>query len=218
MTAQSYATTANVKTRLGISDNTDDTLLGNIVGQVNGWIEHYIGHPVGPLTGVTYTFDGYDSYDTGMGAMWGGRALYITQGIRTITTLQIANTTQDAVNNLFVTATSTDYVILPRDQDRRTGWPGSEVRFVDIPSGPVILFYPGYGNVKITGDFGFAAIPPELTSVAEIVSVRAWHARKTGQVDIIGADDTGAPLVSRYVSAQDMNTLRDFREARLGVG
>jgi hypothetical protein len=41
--------------------------------------------------------------------------------------------------------------------------------------------------------------------------VRAWHARQSGQADIIGNDETGAPLVSRYVSAYHWSTLKAYR-------
>ena len=38
--------------------------------------------------------------------------------------------------------------------------------------------------------------------------VRAWHARQSGQTDIVGNDETGAPIVSRYLSARDRDTLQ----------
>lgn len=201
--AQSYATTANVKTRAGIPDTDDDTLIGNIVGQVNAWIEHYIGRPVGPDDGATYTFDGAEDVSPD------GRSLFVRNGIRTITTITVAPSTgSDAV-----TGTVADFVVLPRTQNRRPGWPGFEIRIKDAVTGSVSIFGFGYSDIVVTGDFGWSAIPTELTEVAETIAVRAWHARQTGQADIVGTDETGQPVVSRYVSPRDKATLRAFRPA-----
>lgn len=193
MSAQGYATKDNVKVRLniGTADTTDDALLTTIVGQVNDWIEDEVGRPIGPLTAQTYTFDGD-----------GSDCLYIRNGIRTITTLSIAPVTGDAK------VAETNFVLLPRTQDRRSGWPAFEVKLTDLS---VVRFYQGYSNVEIVGDFGWAAIPPDLTEVAEVACVRAWHARQTGQTDIVGTDETGNPVVSRFVSGKDMKTIRRYK-------
>ncbi len=43
--------------------------------------------------------------------------------------------------------------------------------------------------------------------------MRAWHARKTGQADIVGSEANGEPIVSRYLSTRDKMLLRSFRPA-----
>ena len=58
----SYATLANVKSRLGIAsaDTTDDTLLTRVCDQVNAYIESYTHRVLAPISGTqTYLFDGF---------------------------------------------------------------------------------------------------------------------------------------------------------------
>lgn len=205
MTALSYTTTALVKVRLGIgtADTTDDELLDDIVEQTNDYIEAYTWRPIGPTSGGTATFDGYDDVDAD------GRTLYVRQGIRSITSITVApGTGSDAV-----TGTAADFVILPRSQNRKADWPGFWVRVKDSVTGSVSSFSVGYGNIVIVGDFGWAAIPPAIKEVAETLAVRAWHARKTGQADIVGSEANGEPIVSRYLSNRDKMLLRSFRPA-----
>lgn len=209
MTALSYVTTANLKTRLniGTADTTDDDLLDDIVGQVNAYVEHVTRRPVGPSNGGTATFDaGEDVYE--------GERLFVRQGIRAVTSATVAPSTSDTG----VAATTADIIILPRSQNRRPDWPGFWLIFKDVVSGSVSDWGTGYGNITIVGDFGWQAIPPEVTEVAEIVATRAWYARQSGQADLVGSDETGQPLVSRFLSPRDRDTLRAYRPDRLAAG
>ncbi len=205
MTALSYATTANVKVRLGIgtADTTDDDLLGDIVDQTNDYIESYTWRPIGPTAGGTATFDGAEDVS------WDGRSLTVRQGIRTITSITVAPSTGSTA----VTGTVADFVILPRVQNRKPDWPGFEVRIKDAVTGSVSIFGHGYGDIVIVGDFGWAAIPPALTELAEVLAVRTWHARKAGQADVVGSDANGEPIVSRFLSMKDRRLLQSFRPA-----
>lgn len=188
-----YATTALVKARLGLgtADTVDDTLLGQIVDGVNGWMDDEIGRSIAPDDAATYVFDGD-----------GSDMLYIPNGIRSVTTLTIADTTGGTG------VPETNHVILPRVQDRRPGWPGFWLRLTDIAP---VRFWDAYGNVSITGNFGWAETPDSLVDVALTVAVRAWHARQTGQADIVGNDESGAPLVSRFVSFRDRKTIQRYK-------
>lgn len=202
MTALSYATSANVKTRLGITDSTDDTLLGNIVAAANDYIESQTWRPIGPTTGGTATFDSVDD-------CLDSRTLYVRQGIRSISSITVASSTgADAV-----AGTVADFVIMPRSQNRRPDWPGFYVVIKDAVTGDVSSFGSGYGDIVIVGDFGWASIPPVLTEIAELTAVRAWHARNLGQADIVGSEANGEPTISRFVSKRDKMTLQSFRPA-----
>jgi hypothetical protein len=203
--ALSYTSAATIKTRLNISDSVDDSLLGTYATATNEWIEQYCGRQLGPTTGGTATFDGFIDVDDG------GRCLYVPQGIRTITSLTVAPSTGATP----VAATASDLVILPRSHNRLPDWPGFEVRIIDAPTGSVSYFAQGYGNIVLVGDFGWAAIPSKVAEIATTIAVRIWHARQNGQTDIVGSDETGAPVVTRFVSFEDRATLRDFRRHRL---
>jgi hypothetical protein len=193
MTALSYATKEGVKARLniGTADTTDDALLTTLCGQINGWMEDEMGRQVGPVASTTYTFDGDGSDE-----------LYIPNGIRTVSALTIADSTEGTP------VAETHYVVLPRVQDRRPGWPGFYLKLTDLSE---MRFYRAFGNVAVTMTAGWDAIPTSLTEVAEVAVVRAWHARQTGQTDIVGTDETGNPIVSRFVSGKDMKTIRRYK-------
>ena len=197
----SYATTAAVKTRLGETGSTNDTLIGTLCDQINGWIEspNVVGRPVAPYD-ATYTFDS---------SSWiNSTTLLLPRGLRTVTAFTMSSgtgQTQEAVD-------SDDYFLLPREQDRAPGWPATRLVLTDVlTNSPFSSVNEGFGTAVINGSWGWAAIPDELKAVAETAVVRAWHARQAGQQDIIGTDETGQPVVSRYVAPRDRDTLDSYR-------
>lgn len=200
----SYATTASVKSRLGITDATDDTLLGTLCDQLNAWIEVTCGRVIAPIPGTSLTIDGNLAEDR-------GRVLPVPFGLNSLTTLEVALRT----GGMFVTVPSTDWFLRPLAIHRPSGWPATLIVMTDLPSAgnSVGRFWPGYANVRLTGPegfLGFPAIPDDLEDVANTAVVRAWHARLSGQVDIVGNDETGAPIVTRFLSSRDWKTLARY--------
>lgn len=206
--ALAYTGGTAIKTRLGITDTVDDDLITSYATAVNEWIETYAERQLGPTQGGTATFDGFNDVSDD------GRTLYVPQGIRTVTSLTVA----PATGATGVAATAGDLVILPRSHNRTPDWPGWEIRIIDSPTGAVTYFPAGYGNIVLIGDFGWSAIPAKVAEIATTIAVRIWHARKSGQTDIVGSDETGAPVVTRYVSSEDKAYLRLFKRNRLVAG
>jgi hypothetical protein len=196
-----YATTALVKARLfaaGVTDTADDTLIGTIVDQVNQWIEspQGCGRILAPATSATYLMDGN-----------GLRRLYFPRGLRAVTELKIGDYTGDTLDVI----ASTDYFLRPLTHERKPGWPAEWIVLSDLPAGDHSVFGEGFETVSITATTGWNAIPDDITDVAVTTAVRAWHARQSGQADIVGTDETGEPLVSRYVSGFHWATIRAYR-------
>lgn len=194
-----YATTALVKARLfaaGVTDTADDTLLGTICDQVNQFIEspHGTGRILAPITSATYLIDGN-----------GQSYLHFQRGIRAVSALSVGDTTGGSRTAL----ASTDYFLRPLPQDRAPGWPATRIELSDI--GTRRTFPRGYEIVSMTATCGWEAIPDDIIDVALTTAVRAWSARQSGQADIVGNDDTGAPLVSRYVSGFHWATIKAYR-------
>lgn len=193
----SYATTTALKSRLGITDATDDTLLGTICDQVNAYIEgpEGAGRIIAPISGTpTYLYDVDEVADT----------LEVPEGVRTVTLLEIAAYTDAA----YETIAAADYFLRPIRP--YSGWPYTKLRLSDRPTGSYSVFPKGFEVVRLTGTFGFAAIPDDVTDVALTAATRAWHSRKAGQTDIIGTDEMGRPLVSRFFSQRDRETIRAY--------
>jgi hypothetical protein len=196
-----YVTLPNLKLRLfgSTATTTDDTLLTTICNQVNSYLEFVARRNFDAVSGGTATFDAAEDVYDGQ--------LYVRDGVRSITSLTVAPSTGDAA----VSATVADTIILPRSQARRPGWPGFWVVFKPVVTGLVSDWGTGYANITMVYDSNFAAYPAEVVEVAETTATRAWHGRQAGQADVIGSDDTGAPIVSRFLSARDRETLKAFR-------
>jgi hypothetical protein len=199
-----YATTAAVKARLGIADTTDDTLIGTFCDQVNQFIEspHGCGRILAPINSATYLVDG-----TGL------RRLYFPRGLRAVTALAIGDFTGDDRD----TIADTDYFLRPLAQDRTPGWPALWLELSDRPAGDHRIFPVGHETVSITATAGWAAIPDDITDVALTTVVRAWHGRQSGQADIVGNDETGSPLVSRFVAPYHWGAIKAYRVRKTAV-
>ena len=198
-----YATTAALKARLfaaGVTDTADDTLMGTICDQVNAFIEGPFGcqRIVAPISSATYVIDG-----SGLSYIW------FPKGIRAVSALTIGDTTGDTLD----TVTAADILLRPVEHERIPGWPAFYLYLSDVPVSTVTrrTFPIARGNVSLTCTAGWAAIPDDLTDVALTTATRAWHARQSGQADIVGSDDTGAPLVSRFVAPFHWGTIKGYR-------
>lgn len=195
-----YATATLLKSRAGITDTTDDTLLGTICDQVNQYIESKTHRVLAPISSTTYYYDSD-----------GGRSLYLPipasgppiGGLRAISALWLADYTGATYESV-----DTSQVFLRR-QIGMTG-PYELLEFTDYPTGSFSSFPRGFNTVKITATAGWAAIPDDIADVALTAATRAWFSRQSGQQDIVGNDEMGQPLVSRFFSARDLGTLRAY--------
>lgn len=137
----------------------------------------------------------------------GSRILWID--VRAVSELAVASQTGGA----YTVLPTTDYFLRPLPQDRSPGWPATRIELSDYPTGGYYYFPAGYATVRLKAVTGWPAIPDDITGVALTTVVRAWQARQSGQTDIVGNDETGAPIVSRYIAAADWATLKAYRVA-----
>lgn len=193
-----YVTTSLLKARLGVSDTDDDTLMGTICDQVNSFIEGPFGtnRVLAPVSSATYLFDIEEPTTR----------LWFPNGIRAVSALSVGDYTGDSRDAI----PSDEFFLRPLAQDRPNGWPATWLHLTDRPT--VKSYFPvGREIVSMTATTGWAAIPDEIADVAATTATRAWHARQNGQADIVGNDETGAPLVSRYVASFHWGILRAYR-------
>ena len=190
-----YATTALLKARTAITDTTDDTVIGGLCDQINQYIETKTRRPICPVSSATYTFDGD-----------GSTVLRYPRGIRAVTLLEL----QYYTGSGYLTLGANQYFLRPSATDRLPGWPFTRIQFTDYPVGTFAYFPRGYDTVRVTMTTGWAAIPDDITELALTAATRAWHAIQAGQTDLVGTDDMGRPLVSRFFSARDLETLATY--------
>lgn len=199
----SYATGSAFKSRAGITDSTDDTLIASICDQVNSFIENTTGRIIAPITGTpALVYDG-----TGENRLY----LPVTQdatyarvgGVRSISTLEIAQYTGAAYETVAVG----DYFLRAQHMP---GAPFDWLYLSDRPAGSYYTFPKGFATVRVTALAGWAAIPDEITDLALTLAIRLWHARESGQQDVTGTTEMGDRIVSRFISGRDRDTLRRY--------
>jgi hypothetical protein len=197
-----YVTLALLKARVGIAtaDTADDAVQTLICDQVNQFVESVTGRVLAPVTSTTYLYDGD-----------GGRSLFLPMpvdkapigGIRAVSLLEVSPNT----GGTFETVPAGDYFLR-----QRVGVTGPFERLIwsDVPTGTFAYFPRGLGVIRVTGTAGWAAIPDDIAEVAVVIATRAWHGSQAGQADIVGTDEMGRPLVSRFVAGRDRDTLRRY--------
>jgi hypothetical protein len=198
--ALEYATLGGVKRRLDITDSTDDAVLSDIIADVNLDVEDLAYRQIGPSTVTNELLDGFD-------ALEGGRCLLYPKGIRTITTLEIATATGED----FATVPSTDVFIEPAPYLRQPDWPGFEIWMTDTPTSTntsSTVFLPGFRNIRLTGEIGWAAIPSTVTSAAETTATRTFLSNRGG--DSEGSDELGVRNFRALWRWQDLRTVNRY--------
>lgn len=195
-----YATTTLVKSRLGITDTTDDTVIGTVCDQINQYIETRTERIIAPITSAVYLYDGDDSRSLYLPVTADGQRI---GGIRAATLVEAAFYTGGS----FATVPASNYFL--RQKITTTG-PFERLMLTDYPTGSFAYWPRGFATVRVTGTAGWAAIPDDITELALTAATRAWHSIQAGQADIVGTDEMGRPLVSRFFSARDLETLNKY--------
>ena len=203
-----YVSSTTLKRRLGITDSTDDTLIGEIVDEVNQFVESKTGRVLAPITLTAVTFDGYDALEN-------GRLYPFPRGIRTISLLEVASTT----GGTFTTVASGDFFLRPVETNRSPGWPATEIWITDIPSGSTTLpfFPPGFANVRITGTGGWAAVPDDIAAAAKQLGVGAWRQRSAGGDDSFTIGSDGERVYGSGMWGAILHTLARYRRPTVDI-
>jgi hypothetical protein len=174
----SYATLAEFKSSIGITDTTDDTALQSVLDSADQLINNYVDTKVG--FGVTssqtryYTAQRFD--------------FVLTDPIVTVTALA---TDIDGTGNYTQTWSANDYVLAPRNAalDSR---PYTEIDTSPFSSADY-NFPVGYLEVKVTGTFGWPSVPAAVKQAALIQAGAIWSSR-TAPFGVIGSQDLGGVL------------------------
>ena len=195
----------DAKQRLEIpyTDTAQDENILEWLSQVSAYIHSVTGRKFTPDTSTIYTFDGHS-------AVRGGRILPIPNGIRSCSLLEVAINTGAA----FSTIASGDYFLRPLAQERTQGWPATRIEMTDIQSGGnTAYFYPGYANVRVTGTFGWLAVPSDIQGIALTLLVSAARERSSGGGDSVTVGLGGERTFERSLSYRDRETLNRYRSA-----
>lgn len=190
----SYATLAEFKSAVGITDSTDDAALQSVLDATDLLINNYCDTKVG--FGITASQTRYYSTDS---------LLYVlTDPIVTVTSLQ----TDDDSNGTYETTWSaTDYILSPRNA-ALDGRPYTEIdtNILDSRTFPL-----GYLGVKVVGTFGFPSVPAAVKQ-AELIQAGAVWSSRTAPFGVIGSVDLGGVMrMSRALHPEAQVLLENYR-------
>lgn len=190
-----YCTLAELKTSLAISDSVDDTPLESAITAASRSIDNYTDrffYADGTSASPVYRY--YTPVDPYM---------INVDDFTAITELA----TDDNNNQTYTTVwTSSDYLIEPKNNPRKS-WPYNRILAVNS------YIYPyGYPqSVKVTGVWGWSAVPSEVNFATLIQSSRLFN-RRQSPFGIAGSPEMGTVRLYSRLDADVEVLLRPFRK------
>lgn len=200
----SYATTAELKTRIGESSATFDTVLGEALSTASRWIEKYCGrqfNAAGSATARVY----YPQ----------SRLVATVEDISTTTGLVIK--TDDGNDGTYETTwASTDYQLEPLNGvvDGETGWPYYRIRAVgsyEFPCSRADELAP----LQVTANWGWSAVPAAVKEACLMLAEETYKLREA-PFGVAGYGQYGAIRVRMNPRATDL--LGPYRHNPVMVG
>jgi hypothetical protein len=197
----SYATLAELKASLGITDSTDDAPLQSCLDAADQLINNYVDTKVG--FGVTssqtryYTAERYD--------------FVLTDPIVTVTALA---TDIDGTGNYTQTWSANDYVLAPRNAALNSR-PYTEIDTSPF-SNAVLNFPTGYLEDKVTGTFGWPSVPAAVKQAA-LIQAGAIFASRTAPFGAIGGEQLGGVIRMSAALHPEARALLDAYRLRGGI-
>lgn len=187
-----YATVAQLKTRLGIADTTDDTLLGMVLSGVCRAIDNHCGQRFWRDAVATTKYYTAEDDDT----------LFI-EPIVSVTTLA---TDDDGDRTYENTWAATDYDLMPFNAaayDRPYTW------LETTPDGDYEFPEGVRKGVKIIGVFGWPTVPPAVTEAALLWSERIYK-RKDAPFGIASFPEAGEMRLLKEMDPDVITLLKPF--------
>jgi len=192
----SYATLAEFKAAVGITDSTDDGALQSVLDATDTLIDLYCDRKTGFGTASETRYYTAEDYE-----------YVLTDDLVSVTTLQ----TDDDANGTYETTwtSGTDYVLAPRNA-ALDGFPYTEID--TSVTWPRNFPKDVYLGVKVVGVFGFPAVPAAVKQAEIIQAGAVWNSR-TAPFGVIGSADLGGILrMSRALHPEAALILEPYRK------
>jgi len=190
-----YATTAQVKTYLGISTTGDDTLIGDLIDRAEAWIENHTNRIFESTGDTTRKFT--------VGVDTDGDTLFFDEDTYSITT--VTNNADAATGE---TVASTKYTTMPRN---RTPYYAIKL----LSSSDVSWDYTDDAEEGITvaGRWAFSATPPNDVLDATIRLTGYFYRQKDADVfDVTAIPEAGVIQVPQGIPRDVMLKLEPYRK------
>ena len=197
----SYATLAELKSSLAITDSTDDTPLQSCLDAADQLINNYVDTKVG--FGVTSSQTRYYT-----ATRWD---FVLTDPIVTVTALATDINGDGTYSQAW---TSNDYVLAPRNAALNSR-PYTEIDTSPF-SNAVLNFPTGYLEVKVTGTFGWPSVPAAVKQ-ASLIQAGAIFASRTAPFGAVGGEALGGVIRMSAALHPEARALLDAYRLRGGI-
>ena len=185
----------DVRQRLGISDTSEDENLIEYIDQVTTYILGKTGREFLPYSG-TRTYD----------VPYAATALIIPQGVRAITTLSYATTSQPDTGGTYTALAATDYYLRPLPHERDYGWTATRIE-LNTWTGALRFFTGGHSMVQAVGDFGWAEPPSDVAGIGMTLVTGLHRERGSSGGDSFTINIDGSRTFERMLSKRDRDVL-----------
>lgn len=191
-----YASTAEIKAALRITDSVDDTLISMAGSAASELIDGHLGRTFGTATATRYF-----APDT-------ATVLQVDDLAGTAITLQ---TSSNADGVWDVTWTTADYQLEPLNgMNEGQSWPYTRIRAIGTYWFPQAA---GEATVKLTATYGWPSIPTAVKQAAVIQASRIYK-RLDSPLGVAGFGDLGVMRVTRSVDADVEVLLAPYKRYR----
>ncbi len=192
-----YCTLAEVKSSLRITDNIDDSLITKAILAAEETIDAYCARSFGKTTSQTRYYSPRDSFVT---------------DIDDLVTLTSLTTTQDDTQTYNLTWTASDYQLEPLNGYVDGAYsPATRIRAIGDYTFQTLG---GEATVRVTGIFGWNAVPASVSQAAIILASRIYK-RNDSPLGIISGE-LGSMRVGVRLDPDVEHMITRYRRVRVG--
>lgn len=174
-----YATLDDLVERLQLPDQSQYNLLSDILVNISAQFDaeaHRQFYRIPQVSGTAVRYYDGDGSDE----------LTVPEGIVSLDSVEVADYTGGA----FTAIGTASWFLRPIYPT--AGWPYTELHLYGY------TFPLGYGTVKLTGAFGFAAVPDLIREAVIQLASRTWNESKTRHSGVVGMPETGLVQLPMY--------------------
>lgn len=194
-----YATLAQVKSALGITDNIDDTLIELATESASRAIDQYCAR-------VFY------KTSTAESRYYVARDSYVCEIDDLVSLTSIFTASDDSQTSYNIEWTTEDYQLEPLNGLRDSQpFPYTQIRAIGNYTFPLLE---GEATVKVTGVFGFNAVPTAITQATVIQAARIFK-RNDSPLGIISGE-LGTMRVGWRLDPDVSQLIESYRKIRMG--
>lgn len=197
-----YATVTQVKATMsmGTADTTDDATITAALGAAEVMIDGYCGRSFGTATGSsTRVYASHDDY---------------TIEIDDVTAITLVETDSNLDGTWATSWAATDWQAEPLNgRSGSLSVPYSSIRAIGN------YYFPCSSRacVRVTGTWGWSAVPAQVTQATIQLTLRLWKRLDT-PLGFGGGPDTGLLYVSRQMDGDVAGLLAPYRKGSVAIG